>query len=51
MRYLHVTSKDKKEAMRRLDPQYRKPSEEGSTPWVQPITYSEEENERKKGNP
>ena len=27
MRYLHVTSKDKKEAMRRLDPQYQKPSE------------------------
>jgi len=45
MRYLHVTSKDKKEAMRRLDPQYRKPSGEGSTPWVQPVTYSKEENE------
>ncbi len=40
MRYLHVTSKDKKEAMGRIDPQYRKPSEGDLTNWVQPVSYS-----------
>jgi integrase/recombinase XerD len=48
MRYLHVTGQEKKEAMGRLDPRYRKPSEPGSGEWVVPLSYSLDEEQRKK---
>lgn len=39
MRYLHVTARDKKEAMRKLDPGYREPSPSDARDWVQPVVY------------
>ena len=46
MLYLHITGQDKKEAMRRLDPRYQKTSEPSSNEWVQPVSYSVDEEER-----
>jgi len=47
MRYLHITGQDKKEAMRHLDPRYRRPSEPGPDEWVQPVSFSVRKEERK----